>query len=287
MPYEDPLASFKIPGLAAAVKPFFGDYLGYTILPNHVEEIIFAACFYHAICVASSFVSPYLTKSYNTLSRRTQLNFDIHVVSHIQAILILVLSFPLFGDAVLAKDRVHAYTPYAGFVSAMAIGYFVWDTYICLRYYKMFGLGFAVHGASALFVFFQSMRSFLLGYSPHFLLFEISTPFLNVNWFASHLPEGTIPFNIQLINGIFLLISFFSVRILWGFYQAFSVVCDLFLSSSNHEPVAPLWASIGVCASNLALDVLNVYWFYKMILLAKRRLASNKGSTVGASKKKQ
>lgn len=284
MPYADPFAFFKIPGLGAAVKPLFGDYLGYTIFPDHVEEVISAALFYHAIYIISSVVSPHLVKSYKSLSRRTQLNFDIHVVSHVQAILILALSFPLFGDADLTKDRVYSYTPYAGFVSAMAVGYFVWDTYICLRYYKMFGFGFAVHGIGALFVFLQSMRPLLLSYSPHFLLFELSTPFLNVNWFASHLPEGSIPFSVQKINGLFLLTTFFSTRIAWGFYQAFSVVNDLFLGGVDYEAVHPLWASIGVCAANLALDTLNVYWFYKMVLLAKRALTSGSGS---AQKKKK
>ncbi|KAF5102052.1 hypothetical protein D0Z00_000512 [Geotrichum galactomycetum] len=287
MPYADPFASFKIPGLGAAVKPLFGDYLGYTILPDHVEEVIFAAFFYHAIYLVSSIVSPRLVKGYNSLSRRTQLNFDIHVVSHVQAILILALSFPLFGDADLAKDRIYSYTPYAGFVSAMAVGYFVWDTYICIRYFKMFGLGFAIHGIGALFVFLQSMRPLLLSYSPHFLLFELSTPFLNVNWFASHLPEGSISFGVQKINGLFLMATFFSTRIIWGFYQAFSVVSDLFFGAADYVPVHPLWASIGVCASNLALDVLNVYWFYKMVLLAKRALASGSGSATSAQKKKK
>lgn len=287
MPYADPLAFIKIPGLEEAVTPLIGDYLGYTTVPKHIETVLFSAVFYQLSFILSSWISPLLLKSYKTLSRRTQVNFDIHIVSHIQAILILALSFPMFGDEDLNKDRIYAYTPYAGFVAAMAVGYFVWDTYICLKYYSLFGFGFLLHGVSALFVFLQSTRPFMMRYIPHFLLFELSTPFLNVNWFASHLPEGTIPFSVQKINGVFLLSTFFFSRIVWGFYQAGSVVNDLFLGGVEYTRVFPLWTSVGVCVSNLALDCLNVLWFYKMLKLAKRALASGSGSSNTATKKKQ
>ena len=285
MPTSDPLAFFKIPGLAEAVTPLMSDYLGYTIVPLHIEEIFLSAVFYQAIYIVSSIVSPMFCQGYRTLPKRTQLNFDIHVVSQVQAILILALSFPLFTDSVLKADRVYGYTPYGGFVSAMAMGYFIWDIYICLRFLSMFGIGFAVHGIAAGFVFLQSMRPMLIHYSPHFLLFELSTPFLNVNWFASHLPEGTIPFSVQKINGLFLLSSFFFIRIVWGFYQASNVVMDLFFGASVYERVHPLWSSIGVCVANVSLDILNVYWFYKMVRLAKRALASGSGSAAKKTKK--
>lgn len=262
------------------MTPFLGDYLGYHHLPHHIEEVFLSVAFYQAVYHVSSFLSPKLCQGYKTLSRRTQLNFDIHVVSQVQAVLILVLAYPLFGDKTLAADRVYGYTSYAGFVNATGLGYFAWDIYICLKHLDMFGIGFAVHGIGAGFVFLQCMRPFLAYYQPHFLLFELSTPFLNVNWFASHLPAGSIPFKYQKINGIFLLASFFLVRIVWGFYQALRVANDVFLGAVVYERVHPLWASVGVVVSNLALDVLNVYWFYKMLRLAKRALAAGSGSAV-------
>lgn len=287
MPTSDPLASFKVPGLAEAITPFVSNYLGYTIVPLHIEEVILSALFYQFVYIVSSYVSPHVCQGYRTLSRRTQVNFDIHVASQVQAILIVALSYPLFSDAVLQADRVYGYTPYAGFVTAMAMGYFIWDVYVCVRFYSMFGFGFALHGFAAAFVFLQSMRPLLIPYSPHFLLFEASTPFLNVNWFASHLPEGTIPFWIQKINGLFLLATFFSIRIIWGFYQASNIVKDLFFGYAAFDRVHPLWSAIGVCAANLSLDVLNIYWFYKMLRLAKRALASGSGSAVKKTKKTQ
>lgn len=275
--YSDPLASFRIPGLDALVAPL-ADRLGYSILATHASEVVFATVFYQAIFILSGVISPLVLPSYKTLTPKTRVNFDIHVVSHIQAILIVALSAPLFGDKVLAADRVYSYTPYAGFITAMALGYFAWDIFICTKYIGMFGMGFLIHGVSAFFVFLQSTRPLLMFYSPHFLLFELSTPFLNVNWFASHLPDGTIPFWVQKINGIFLLSTFFSVRIVWGFFQAYRVGYDVFVLTFADRSY-PLWAAIGVLSSNLALDFLNVFWFYKMVCLAKRALATGSGKS--------
>lgn len=287
MPYEDPLAWIKVPGLEEAVTPLLSDYLGYHKLPVHLEELLLSAAFYQAVYYVSAFVSPKVCKGYNALSKRTQVNFDIHVVSQVQAILILVLSFPLFFDKTLDADHIYGYTPYSGLVAALATGYFFWDIYICIKYFKMFGLGFAIHGIGAGFVFLQTLRPTSNNYLPHFLLFEISTPFLNVNWFASHLPEGTIPFSVQKINGVFLLASFFFARIVWGFLQAGRVFNDMFLGGQDYVRLHPLWVDIGSLSSNMALNFLNVYWFYKMLRLAKRALASGSGSAAKTAKAKK
>lgn len=278
----DPLAKYSFPFFNKEVSDFSVKY-GYRALPLHFHEVILSFALYNTLFFASGFLSPKLSKSYKTLSPKAQINFDIHVVSTIQSILILILSFPLFGDETLAVDRINAYTPYAGFVGAMATGYFLWDSIICIRYVHMFGVGFMVHGVAALFVFIQGFRPYLMWYTPAFLLFEISTPFVNMHWFSTRLPEGTIPEKIQIINGVLLMTTFFSARILWGFYQAYKVLMDLlYLQSPITEgtmmpPVShPWWVPVAVLGSNVSLDILNVYWFSKMVRIVKRRIAAEK-----------
>lgn len=273
--YADPLEFFEIPGLKALVTPA-SNYLGYYSFPDHASKVVLAAVVYQVIFLLSGILSPILLPSYKTLSAKTRVNFDIHVVSHVQAIFILAVCTPLFGDKVLALDRVNAETPYSFFVSSMALGYFLWDSYICIKYYSLFGFGFLLHGLAAFFVFAQSMRPMLLFYGPHFLYFELSTPFLNVNWFASHLPDGTISFTVQKINGIFLLATFFTVRIVWGFYQAVNVAYDVFILDGPVRTY-PLWAAIGILIANFSLNFLNVFWFYKMLRLAKRAIQTGAG----------
>jgi hypothetical protein len=38
-------------------------------------------------------------------------------------------------------------------VGALACGYFVWDSYVSLKYMHLFGVGFALHGIASLAVF--------------------------------------------------------------------------------------------------------------------------------------
>lgn len=104
----------------------------------------------------------------------------------------------------------------------------MWDLFVCIRYFKLFGFSFLFHGAAALYVFVCSLRPYCLPWAPAFLLFELSTPFVNVNWFATRLPAGTISDTVVMINGLLLLATFFFVRIIWGFYAAGLVAYDMY-----------------------------------------------------------
>jgi len=80
---------------------------------------------------------------------------------------------------------------------------------------------------------FFSQRPFLAYYGPRFLLWELSTPFLNLNWFLerSYL-KGT---KIQLINGLALLASFFSARLVYGTYMV-RVAMNMCRNSFSYDP---------------------------------------------------
>lgn len=270
--YADPLADFRIDALSDFVGPI-GKKYGYESLGDHIHEILFTFIFYDMVYRLSGVISPSISKGYRSLSHRTQINFDIHVASMVNCLILLVLIFPMFNDPILALDKVLSYTPYGGFVCSVACGYFLWDAITCLRFMKLFGPGFAIHGVSALFVFIQSLRPYIVYYAPHFLLFELSTPFLNIHWFSSHLPAGLVPSWIVTINGILLLITFFSARIIWGFYQAFYFALEVF--SVKNRTAVPLWLPITILTSNMTLNTLNVYWFSKMIQLATRKFSGS------------
>jgi hypothetical protein len=275
MPYNDPLAVLSPVLQNNSFLNSLATKYGFTVLPQHFHEIVIAALLYESIFRLSHVYSPRLSSEYKTLSRRTQINFDIHVASQFQAILILIISFPLFFDEILKQDTLNAYTPYSGFVTAMATGYFLWDTYVCTRYVNLFGPGFLVHGVSALFVFIQSFRPYGLYYAPTFLFFELSTPFLNIHWFSTHLPSGFIPRSLQIVNGLMLLATFFFARILWGFYWAAVFAADVW--QDRHTSVPPFWVPLAMLSSNVVLDFLNVHWFRKMIALAAKQLSGGGG----------
>ncbi|KAI5291585.1 hypothetical protein KEM54_003322 [Ascosphaera aggregata] len=115
-------------------------HLRLAALPLHIHHLLFSFTFYQAV---HSVVSPFLSsrlfpKTYASLDKRTRLNWDIHVVALVQAIIISILSLYVeFWDQnrremVSPVDRLYGYACGSGTVGAMAAGYFLWDTLVCL-----------------------------------------------------------------------------------------------------------------------------------------------------------
>ena len=146
-------------------------------------------------------------------------------------------------------------------------------------------------------------RPFVNFYAPTFILYELSSPFLNFHWFFDKLQmTGSKP---QWYNGILLLVSFFSCRLLWGTYQSLRVYQDLWaglhydyttraakaVEDTVFEPLGeadevmryagsfslPGWLACVYLASNIFLNTLNFYWFGKMIETVRKRFREPRG----------
>lgn len=306
-PFEAPAA------LQQAIKPF-ADYMSFKTLPLHIHELIFAVLLYH---VTNTVVSPWISTRlfpniYPQFNRRTRLNWDVHVVSLLQSCLINVLALwvSIVDNERAEMDweaRVWGYTGANGLIVAFACGYFVWDLYISLRYVKVFGLGLLAHAVSALSVYSFGFRPFVNYYAPTFILYELSSPFLNVHWFCDKL--NLTGSKVQLYNGFLLLGSFFGARLCWGTYQSAHVFYDIYraiqagglvpgsgplglgeggtgINGTTVEPSAkplgetmrfaegtevPIWLAGTYLAANLTLNSLNFFWFNKMIETVRKR----------------
>lgn len=151
-------------------------------------------------------------------------------------------------------------------------------------------------------------RPFINYYGCTFILYELSSPFLNFHWFFDKLDmTGSKP---QLYNGIMLLVTFFSCRLVWGTYQSVRVYQDVW-QALHHTPAAanihldgynttayagheadlghsaaplhsdimrfageeyvPVWLAIIYLGSNLILNTLNFFWFAKMVETVRKR----------------
>jgi hypothetical protein len=145
-------------------------------------------------------------------------------------------------------------------------------------------------------------------YGCTFILYELSSPFLNFHWFFDKLDmTGS---RAQLYNGIMLLATFFGCRLVWGTYQSVRVYQDVW-AAIHHKPAAagihydalnnstgaaadaaagnsaapihggvmqfageefiPLWLAFTYLGSNIVLNTLNFYWFGKMIETVRKR----------------
>lgn len=150
-----------LPALSRAVQPL-ADRLGLYTLPLHVHEILLAALFYTAVQVfVSPRVSNYLVPHiYKPMNRVKKVNWDSHVVSLVQSLLINTLALLCMGvdqerknmDADW-KERVFGYIGTPAMVSALACGYFLWDLVVTLLNFDVFGPGLLAHALSALTVF--------------------------------------------------------------------------------------------------------------------------------------
>jgi hypothetical protein len=144
----------------------------------------------------------------------------------------------------------------------------------------------------------MAQRPFANYYGLNFILYEISTPFLNIQWFFDKLSmTGS---RIQLYNGIALLTSFLVGRVLWGNYQSLRIYSDVWTALKTQyfdsedfgdssafayqksaskltvgdgagKPTLPIWLVFVYLGSNTILSFLNVYWFAKMIQALRKR----------------
>ena len=118
------------------------------------------------------------------------------------------------------------------------------------------------------------------------MLYELSTPFLNVHWFFDKL--GMTGTKAQLYNGLMLLVVFFCCRLVWGAYSSFNIYRDVWnalrfdtkktqLSTNEDmmrfgsERLLPLWLVVLYMSGHVTLQVLNIFWFGKMIAAVKKR----------------
>lgn len=127
-------------------------------------------------------------------------------------------------------------------------------------------------------------------YGCVFILWELSTPFLNIHWFFDKV--NMTGSRAQLYNGILLLFSFFSCRLIYGTFQSFCVMRDMWTAVNSHptkvsiaespvmefatqESTVQAWLAISYVMSNLTLNSLNFYWFVMMIRAVLKRFKPN------------
>ncbi|GAN08980.1 DUF887-domain-containing protein [Mucor ambiguus] len=168
-------------------------------------------------------------------------------------------------DNSLNQDRVFGYVRWAADIYSISCGYFLWDTIIAIYFYKYQGISMVFHGVASFSVFIFSFRPFVNYYGAIFLMYELSTIFLNFHWFMDKLNwTGS---KIQLVNGVVLLLTFFFARIVFGTYMSYKMWSDVYAVKDD----VPLryWIVYGV--ANFVTTCLNVWWFSQMIAMLRKR----------------
>lgn len=248
---------------------------------SHLHEIVYAFIFYVSIHV---FVAPVVNKlvfgkTYSSItSRKLKQDFDIHTVSMVQAFVSLYILWPTLSISLNLNVATY-WDHQSSMVAALSIGYFVWDLGVCLLNYKLYGLEFFAHAIGALYVMLMTLRPCCQPWVGKYLLYEASTPFVNVNWYIIQLTSSKdikdkckVPMVVNAINGLCLLLVFFVVRICWG--SLANVL--LYRQILKAWDLLPTYRAVGLLVLNIVLTLLNYLWFYKMVRIAQKLAAKSK-----------
>ncbi|KAJ7905847.1 DUF887-domain-containing protein [Mycena olivaceomarginata] len=156
----------------------------------------------------------------------------------------------------------------SGTVQAVAAAYFLWDLLDAVVNFE--DLGFVLHGISCFAIYFLSFQPFLAYYASRCLLWEASTFFLNIHWALDKLDltGGAL----QLVNGVCLILTFFSVRLVYGGYTSYQFFQTLYERRDEISTTALVLISVG----NVLLQGLNWFWLGKMISALRKRFAPAK-----------
>jgi len=214
----------------------------------------------------------------------------MHCASMVQSVVICIMAL---GTIALdqerrnmnLEERMWGYTGAAALVQALATGYFLFDLVVMIRYLDVFGVGMLAHASSCFVTYTLGFRPIFNYYGCVFMLYELSTPFLNIHWFFDKL--GMTGTKAQFYNGLALLVVFFCCRLVWGAYSSFNIYRDvwnaLYLSSlpkidTNDELMRfgddrslPISVLVFYLTGHVTLQLLNVYWFGKMIAAVRKR----------------
>ena len=152
---------------------------------------------------------------------------------------------------------------------------------------------------------FRLQRPFGNYYGLAFVLYELSTPFLNFHWFFDKL--GMTGSLAQLVNGIILITTFGACRLVWGVYQSYLIYTDMWQAIKARDRIQnrigmtkiaaevrnlPTSLVVLYLVGNTVLITLNYYWFGQMIKALMKRFKqpspdSKRNGPKSVHKKKQ
>ncbi|KAI7870710.1 TLC domain-containing protein [Spinellus fusiger] len=244
------------------------DYLSIPTLKNHWQIVLISAVLCSILYEVSRLMSPVLfPKTFQFFKGYNAPNWHIHVVSTVHCVVVVLASFLILADTTLKHDRVFGYVPWIADIYSISCGYFLWDIFVALYFYKDQGISMVMHGAASFSVFILSFYPFVNYYGAIFLMYELSTIFLNINWFMDKL--GWTGSKLQLANGIVLIVTFFCARIVFGVYMSYQFWTDIY-AVRDRVPMQ-LWVVYGT--ANIVTLCLNFYWFRLMIKMLQKRFA--------------
>jgi len=118
-----------------------------------------------------------------------------------------------------------------------------------------------IHAIMCAGIFLGSMGPFLHYYGAWFIMYELSTIFLNTIMNFKQMPTNSVSPTTELIVGALFAITFIGLRIVFGPYYSF-VVWKLLLENSSKLSWLCIIQYLG---GNIILNLLNFIWFAEIV----------------------
>ncbi|KAF2185077.1 hypothetical protein K469DRAFT_632855 [Zopfia rhizophila CBS 207.26] len=255
------------------------------LLPYHIHELLVALFVYQFIYsyVGPRFSPSLAPKTFPNLQGRSKLDWNIHVVSMTQAMVMSLLAqyVVLFDEErkqMNAQERAYGYTGLSAMALAIANGYFVWHLVMMAIYVRTYGWGMLAHALATNFLMIQGFRPAFLTYGVASYLYEWSNIPLNIHRALGKLKMEKSRFYV--FNGVVLFIIFFFSRIIWGTYLTWWFYKDIWSAWTTDPPKGieklPTWLLVGHAASATVLQTLNYVWFWLIAKILVSRVVFKK-----------
>jgi len=208
-------------------------------------------------------LSNFLVRDYKTFTDAQKVDWNTRISSSINSFTVgTICIYMMIADHGLEANPL-LYKSYLLKTNlSIVIGYLLSDTTISLLHYRKIGDPFSLaHHLVSIYAFAHVLTLNVMPYFANFrLLAEFSTPLVNIRWFLDTLKFSKTS-KAFVFNGFLMTLVFFFVRIL---------AMPIYWWKVYHVAITPLWSRMGyfrfvlivVCT---VLDIINVYWFTKMV----------------------
>ena len=187
-------------------------------------------------------------------------------VSTIHSTIVTYFSLKILMNSNFWLHRISFISDESIFLSHFACGYFLYDVIMCLVRFKYVGLVFLCHAILAFVINLISIISNVGHfYTAAFLVWETSTPFINIRYFMHKLKV----YKFEKVNNAMIILIFFTFRIIWGSFIYYIIIIDTLKYGNGILLKTPIFITF-------FMNALNYYWFYKMIKIVYSMIYNNR-----------
>lgn len=242
----------------------------YVFTWRYVPAMLTSTLGFYILCEhISPAWTPVLLNGYKNLNAEQTKEWHSRVNSNVHALITGLGSFYLLFDQCINKDPDLCDSPLLRTLVAILIGYSIIDIWLIL--WRSIGdLSFVYHHVAAMYSYaYVVMIGILPWYGNLRLLAELSTPFVNQRWFLDVLGYGRTS-TAYVINGLLMVVVFFLCRVMLIPFYWYYVISALRTPAWKYLTYMP-YIMMTCC---FVLDVLNLYWFKKMMFGAVKILSA-------------